>query len=513
MKINSAKLKKITDFFKEEFPTKSGGEIKIFFENNFEDWLCLMTGKFLTAKGIQERTGGKVWAINQKKDAQYEKLCKSFGYETCFLDEGVKWWERICAYIYALVFCLFKNNGNNILEIRYKGVHIGDLIYDYMIRVSQGAIYTIKRIRSREQFKLLAEGFLYAIYYNRYFKCNKPDYFVAGDIIYLNGIIVRTAMKYKARIIEFCTGKYIYEIKYENIRDYEPNYHLCCADRIREYENTRLESDWKLDADKKIESLFAGQGDWNTQEAYLNKKIVSKKEILKDLKINNKKKNIVILAHCFSDSPHRGGGFIYNDYFCWLEETLKIIKDLDNVNWIIKGHPCRRHYGEAGVVEKMLRDNKSENLYWMPDEYSSKMIPVFADAIITVEGTGGIEYSCCGVPCVNVGHPFYSYFGFTINIKSQKQYKNVLKMMHRIHPLCEAQINDAKKVLHIYTKITDFSQDSLQQLFNGIYYDYRKRNDTYKNNNDMVDVLIDWKRDNRIKDSEIYKKGYNFGEK
>lgn len=511
MLISDTKLKKLTDFFKNEFPSKKRRNVNIFFENNFEDWLCLMLGKFLVAKGIQEKTNGRVFAIKQKKDIKYEKLCESMDFNACFFYEDVTWKDKIFAYGYAMVFCLFKNNGGNILKLHYKGIHIGDLIYDYLIRMCKETIYTVERIETKEQFRLLAESFLYAIYFNNYFKTHVPDYFIAGDIVYLNGIIVRAALKYNAKIVEFCTGKYVYEISKNEWNDYEPNYHKCCVDRIEKYRKVQLQSSWREEIEKKIESLFLGVGDWNTKEAYFDKKITTKEKLLRSLKIENNKKNIVIMAHCFSDSPHNGGGFIYKDYFQWFSETLKIVKELDNVNWIVKAHPCRKYYGEEGTVERLFEQNKSKSLFWMPDEYSSRMVPVIADAVITVSGTGGIEFSCCGIPCVNVGNPFYSYFGFTIDVKSEKQYQRVLRNMHRIHGLNKEQIETAKEVLYVYSKITGFSEDSLQQLFNEFYYDYRKKKDTFKNNNQMVDAIIEWKKNNFIEDSEIYKKGFNIG--
>lgn len=511
MLINVRKLKKFAQFLKKEFPSKERNEIRIYFENNFEDWLCLMLGKFLVAKGIQDKTNGKVFAIKQRKDMSYENLCEGMGFCSQFFYEDITWKDKILANGYAVLFCCLKNDGKNILKLNYKGVHIGDLVYDYLIRMCKNTIYTLEKITTKEQFRLLKECFLYAIYFNNYFKKHKPDYFIAGDIVYLNGIIVRTAMKYNAKIIEFCTGKYIYELTQNEMNNYTPNYHSCCVKRIEEYQRNGLGDNWKEEVEKKIKTIFSGIGDWNTKEAYFGKKTTTKESLLKSLNINNKKKNIVIMAHCFSDSPHNGGDFIYSDYYQWLKETLKIVKGLDNVNWILKAHPCRKYYGEEGVVERLFEENKSESLFWMSDEYSSQMVPIIADALVTVSGTGGIEFSCCGIPCINVGNPFYSYFGFTINIKSEDQYKWVLKHMHRVRKLNDKQIQKAKEILYVYSQITGFSNDSLQKLFNEFYYEYRKKKNTFENNNQMIDALLEWKKKNLFTDSEIYQKGYEIG--
>lgn len=513
MKVSRAKLEKLTSLLRKQFSNKIeiNQNIRIFFENIDEEWLCLLIGKFIAAKGIQDKTTGCVYAINSKEDTQYEELSQSFGYSTTYIQKNVTFAQKAMAYIFALLFCKIRNSGENILKINYRGTHIGDLIYDYLIRASLDRKYTINKIETREQFQILVEGFLYAIYFDNYFRSNKPSYFIAGDIIYLKGIIVRTAMKHGAKIIEFCTGKYVYEIESTKYNSYEPNYHLCCVERMERYRQTLFTSNWELEVENKLRNIFLGIGDWNTKEAYGNKKSVSKEEILGDLKIGNKKKNIVIMAHCFSDSPHCSGKYIYKDYYEWLVETLKIVKELDNVNWIVKPHPCRKYYGENGIVENLFKEYKSSSLYWMPDEYSANMIPIFADAIITVSGTGGLEFSCCGVPCINLGNPFYSYYGISINVNSVAEYKKILRNLHRIRCLSEEKIKKAKEILYLYSKISGFSNDSLQKCLNTLYYEYRQTHETYKNNNDTIDTLIKWAEKNSMIDSDIYKEGYTIG--
>lgn len=507
MRISSRNLERIKRILDRQFPQKEKRKINIYFENNFEDWICLMLGKFIVAKGVQEKTGGRVYSIRAKFDDSYKGLCDSFGYSPLFWGNNVSRWDKVKSYLYAVLFCAFKNNGSNIIKLHYKKVHIGDLIYDYIIRTCKERIYTIDKIKTKEQFMLLSEGYLYAVYFDKLFKRCKPHYYIAGDIIYLNGIIVRTALKYGSKIIEFSTGKYAKELQQRELKDYEPNYHRCHTERVDEYRKKHLQSYWKEKVDKDLEVLFSGIGDWNTKEAYYNKKILTKEEIENELGISNHKKNIVIMAHCFSDSPHNGGRFIYNDYFQWLEETLKIVKNLDNVNWILKPHPCRKFYGEKGIVEELYHKYRSANLHWLPDEYSSKMVPLIADAIVTVSGTGGIEYSCCGVPCVTVGKPFYGYYDFTINIKSIEHYKKVLGKLHLVRRLNGKQINKAKEIFYAYNQIIEFSDDSLQQLLNKFYYD--SRNSNHENSHLFIKELLEWGESNLIKDSELYKQGYS----
>ena len=472
MRIGNHKLKKLGEYLKAESASIQNKEkVNIFFENNDEEWLCLMLGKFITAKGMRDKTWGKVSAIKRKADKEYGKICDFFGFDTLYLEDHIRMTDKCAGYFMAAIFWLFRNSGKEMLKLHYKKVHIGDLIYDYLIRTGRN-VYTIEKISTKEQFQTLAEGYMWVRIYDRLFRNVHPDYYIAGDVIYLNGIIVRAAQKYHAQIFEFCTGKYSYKIETKKNCDYSPNYHFTSYQRIRDYINNQLEPDWKEQAEKRLADLFAGVGDWNTREAYLHKKTAAKQEILEDIGIHNNKKNILIMAHCFSDSPHCGGGFIYKDYYEWLEETLKFVRTLDHVNWILKAHPCRDFYGEKDVVENMFIKYKSPALFWMPDTYSSAMVPVIADGLITVGGTGGIEYSCCGIPSVNAGNAFYTPFGFTVNVGSVQEYHKVLRNMHRIRRLDSEKIEKAKQVYYCYWRLTGFSGDSLQMLFNRYYFKY-----------------------------------------
>lgn len=480
----------------------------IYFENNYEDNLCLMLGKFILSKGIQSTNKISVTAIKIKEDVQYTRLCKSMGVIPFFLQQNILFYEKVLSIIITIWFCLFINSGNKLIKLRIKGIHIGDLVYDHIIRCNKNRKYTLNKLQTIEEINFLYEAILWVMVYSRKFKKQPPKYFVAGDIIYLNGILVRLAQKSGAEIIEYCTGKNFYLIS-NGKKDFSPNYHACVKERVKKYMDMYMTTEWEKEVDAHIEDLFKGKGDWNTQAAYGNKKVVKKDELLKQIGINNNKKNVVIMAHCFSDSPHCGGAFIYKDYYEWLVCTLGIVKDLDNVNWILKPHPCRSIYKEKGVVEALFSSYKSGNLYWMPDEFSASMIPIFADAIVTVGGTGGIEYSCCGIPCINAGTTFYTYFNITKCVTSKLEYLKVLKNMHKIKKLGEERVHMAKKVLYAYWKISDFNKDALQVLNNNSYYDFRKDYKIMKNNNSYVESLEEWTIDNCILDSYVYQYGEN----
>ncbi len=465
-----------------------------------------MMGKFILAKGIQEKTGCSILSIKEKFDKEYNSLCDELHVDSFSLENNILWYEKVLAFLCAIYFFVFFQAGDRLLNVHLLGVHIGDLIYDHILRVD-GKRYSIDRMRFSD-FQFLYQAALWTIVYSRIIKKKNVKYYIAADIVYFNGIIVRIAQKNGAKIILFTANKKFDVVTNKKGMDFYPNYHSYSRDTVCSVFKKGLNERWLEEIDQRLVLLFQGVGDWNTLNAYADKKTVSKSEILRQLGICNNKKNIVILAHCFSDSPHNSGRTLYKDYYEWLEETLKIVQNIHNVNWILKPHPCRHVYGENGQVEILYKKYKNEHLYWMPDEYSAAMIPVLADAVVTVSGTGGIEYSCFGIPSINTGNAFYAELGIGYKIKSIAQYKKTLMHMDKVHRLSEEKILEAKKVYYAYQRVIEINSDSLQAVDNRFYAKYLENRRTCENNNQYIDTLLAWLKENKIQNSYAYQFGW-----
>ncbi|NBH85001.1 hypothetical protein D7X88_17215 [bacterium C-53] len=168
-----------------------------------------------------------------------------------------------------------------------------------------------------------------------------------------------------------------------------------------------------------------------------------------EMRLDRKKKNVFIMAHCLSDAPHTSERLLFKDYYEALKETLCIASKIKNVNWILKIHPdFERYHGDNGV--RLLREYGGDNIALFDNRWSNEVAYRLADVMITVRGTIGVEASAYGIPVVLTGESWYSKFGFTINAFSREKYTKVLNNLHRIRRLSDEKRDLAQRVLCAY---------------------------------------------------------------
>ena len=110
----------------------------------------------------------------------------------------------------------------------------------------------------------------------------------------------------------------------------------------------------------------------------------------------------LVLLHIFKDSPYNviDRKRIFADYFHWINETLKIIKDSNEI-WFFKMHPVAKKWGEDQVkvfnyLLKKTYKKKPKNIVLIKDEYSNLRLISSAKKIITFHGTAHLESICLG---------------------------------------------------------------------------------------------------------------------
>lgn len=479
----------------------------ILFENFCRmDELSITLAKMILAKGINEKTGKKIISFTPNIDEHYKELCRVFDIEYFVLKRFFK--GQVKAVLYTVYALYVHNIKNSLTKLKYHDVLIGDLIYNTIIRLSNGKVLSINKICTPKQISVVYSLFSYIMLYESKMKNRKIEYYIVDETNYTYSAVARMAAKDGAKLILGSSNCNCIEIKPG--KDYDFYLHQVWHQNIKKNIDRYTEDSYIEEANNYLNEIFHGKRGVVSWKAYKDKIVLEKGNMLSRLGINNKKKNIVIMAHCFTDGPLCGGEFIFKDYFSWLEETLNIVQYIDKVNWIVRPHPMNDDYGEHGVVKKLYEKFNSKNIFFMSEKFSAQMVSVIADAIVTVNGTGGLEFSCCGVPCVVVGHPYYSGFGFTIDIKSLNQYRNILGRLESIHPLSTEQVNMAKKVLHLNISECKKVNDELQEIFENIDREVWNGADEYTCNNDTIDLCIDYLNRYNFRDSYLYQFGYRF---
>lgn len=416
----------------------------------------------IVANAIRDVTGMTPVVILYSYNEEIQRLFQSFGIsEFVYLDDtklNLLEKTQIAVKMAPLIIC---RKVKYMLSAAYKGVNFGHLVFDGIIHL-KGTCYTVEKINMTCIFS--------------FYRCCR-----------LIKKYSRMIAKYKTNMVLLTHNEYVdygalsvaaiaNNNTIVNINDFEFSIN---RNKNEIYWHERLHAGLKeiishhnmdelIEMGKELlEKRLGGKsGLFDTKYAFTNKKVYTREE-LAERYTHNTKKNVFIFMHVFSDAPHLSKMTMYNDYYEWVIDTMDKVKDIDNVNWYIKAHPSAFLYGETDKIDEMMKTSKG-NIFWTPDDFNTLSIQNVADAIITCQGTVGIEASCMGIPVVITGLPYYSRFGFTIEPKTRKEYYSILNRMDKIRKLSAEKVRKAHVVLGAYSEYT-FSDNT---ILDSEVYDY-----------------------------------------
>lgn len=487
----------------------------VFFETiDFAGMLFLNFGRLILAKGIADRSKCRIVALDHSFDDKNRRLLDTLSIEKYEIGGNLR--LRLVSKLKTYCFKLFSNSTKELLDYTSRGVLIGDLVYQTIIRRNGKNIYSIKKLESEFDYEMLEKAIFYTYVFDRYFKKNNPKYYLVGECSFVQAVIARMAAKHGALLVQY-NSNYLCWLPYVNNVNYKFSFNDTFRHNVNDIFQKESERDFCAEADEYIKSVFKVRENASLTEEYAfkNKKIVSKEEALTEIGINNQYKNVIIMCHCFTDSTLCEGNSTFQDYYEWYEETLKIVSTIEKVNWIIRPHPASWTYNEEGIARGLFEKYRSDNMYWMGENYSSAMVPVIADVIITVSGSAGYEYACLGIPSIVLGNPFYYQYGYTYNVENLEHYKHLLNNIDSVKKLTEEQIAIAKKVFVIYSKevYRQNDDDEFQKISSKATKDWYDGKKIYRIDSEYIRGVCKYLENNDIKDSYLYQYGANIGAK
>jgi hypothetical protein len=167
---------------------------------------------------------------------------------------------------------------------------------------------------------------------------------------------------------------------------------------------------------------------------------------------------VLILPHIFTEFL-RNYDLLFRDYLTWYRELLRFASEHTECNWLVKPHPERYRYTDTmkqdvfSEANGILSDCSEHTVQFLPEDISNKSLLGVTDVVLTMNGTGGIEYSCYGIPTVLASKSPYSGFGFTYEPDSREAYFNMLASIEDIPPLTDEQIARAKVSAYIHFEV------------------------------------------------------------
>ncbi|MDE6743058.1 MAG: hypothetical protein K2J95_04155, partial [Lachnospiraceae bacterium] len=447
-----------------------------------------------------------------------KELFQSFGFYHIALNSMDK--RNARAFIKAVgkffQCLLFYNTGEKLETLHAGKIQIGKPMYEDIIRTS--SLSTIRTVKNKICMKKIFH-LLWTFYsLDQLCKKYKPNFVVCDDIAYHENMFLRLWISYGAKIY---SCNYIDEhiIQWKNDGDLLTRSDMERRRYVKELENVPVEAiEW---SEKYLKERYEGKnGREIDRGAFAGKRVLSREEAIREIGLDQTKKNVVIMAHTFTDAVFNYGTTYFRDYYDWTEQTIKIASKINSVNWILKRHPSRNLYNESeDSIEDMYSRYQTPNIYLLSDEVSAESIRNFADVIITIGGNAGAEFACEGVPPVIVGKPYYCGFGYTIEPKTKNEYIKCLQNISDIQPLTEEQVIIAKKIFYLRNHESTTSlafRDEFSRLITAEYQGmiekiaqqyFLSNEGTQKYNNNCMCFVKNYFKTHDIRKCEYYRRG------
>lgn len=416
----------------------------------------------IIAKGVQDKTGFPIASIISGRADELMDLMgqvdESFGIK---YSTHSSYYDYNCAEIENIARKMaVETYGNkaDLVKLAYRDIKFGDVIYDDILRrgnsKKRGDVFDCFDVSQERYYTFIRNALAIIDQAYELFREKKPCFLVTTEYLYTKSLYAHVANALGAKILVGQTT---------------------CLDAI-----VQIDPDRQQLSDVKFADILRAQKEVCIQRYPLdalhtdNYFLSAKSEEGETVKLPKewlRKKNVIILPHAFSDAPREVcRHHIYYDYREWLLDTLRIIKDITAVNWIIKDHPWAGYYGQENYIKSIFEDNKTENMYWLDKDYSGVNVKDFADCILTCAGTAGIEYWAYGIPTITTGEAFYCSWGISYQMKTLDEYEYTLKNIETLAKPSNQSIELAAKYL-----IADKNQSNQCDALSKLLYDYRMK--------------------------------------
>jgi hypothetical protein len=347
------------------------------------------------------------------------------------------------ALLHASWHFLTHRSGDSLLQMKFSDLLVGDLIYDEVIRFTPDR-YTIDRV-TPSMFLYFFKASYWYLFLQRIFAKYDIEVVYCRLLVFSDGgIMGRLGAKHGAHVL-IVRGNLIKNYRGRDIQEgqYAPR-----PEFIRKL-STDVETKAAIETYLK-KRVYGDLTEVDAARAYKDKVNVDYPSLTAKLGLSSDRPCAILYCHAFSDGSHHtpADRMLYRDYYTWAFQTLRLMAELDNVNWFVKPHPLSAKYGEEGLVEKMVEDllrvHPRSRVRILPHEVNPISFIDRIQAIITVTGKAALEYGPLGIPSIVAGQASYHGYGFSIAPKTIQEYREQLGRVHELPRLTAEQRENAK---------------------------------------------------------------------
>ena len=310
-----------------------------------------------------------------------------------------------------------KKDKNNLINLEVEGIRIGDIFYDWHLRVRLAGTIDLNDKIFKSDFLFFFKNFYWWV---EYFRKNKVDSVFVSHTALQFALPARIGLKFGAKAF------------------------LAANDRMYQISDGKLWSDTEfLSYSPAINNQFGYEVDLNRAKLELSKLRngsgitaahvygsgylgANKMTMIKELQAIN----ILIACHCFSDAPHGYGDMLFPDFGEWLNFIGELSNEL-SYTFYAKAHP---HFWESDkkIYQNFLK--RFPKIIGIPSDISN--ISLFAqgvNVVLTVHGTIAFEAAYEGILVINgsLNSPHINY-PFSLSPASQKELKDQIFNLENI---------------------------------------------------------------------------------
>ncbi len=305
-----------------------------------------------------------------------------------------------------------------LINLKFENIYVGDLITDTYLRFYSKP--TIKEINN-DIFNIIEIAL--NIFYNFKYvlQNNNIRVLLTTYTTYIqHGLVVRLCLS--KGIDVYCVGYYNFVLQKITINF---PYH--------QINHTLFNEDSKISEINlsKAESVFTSRfnGILDNATSFMKESTYNNSLIDPELKIKftKNKRNIVVYAHDFFDSPHINRILLFPDFYKYLKFVLDNVNDLIHTSVFIKVHP-NGIKGSKEILIDLVNSFNNKNFYILDVNVSNNhIVELNPDIVCTARGTVGFEMAYFGIPTIALYDNVYSNFNFVHTCKTIEEYRLLLR--------------------------------------------------------------------------------------
>jgi len=313
----------------------------------------------------------------------------------------------------------------DVLNIHIENCKIGDLLYDTYLRYANKP-----EVELQDPFlkTLILQSLNIYFVTKEKIKTNNVSALVSSYTTYIyHGIAVRICLSQNIPV--YTIGAY-YSLVHNVTKEYpsHANNHFHFNKLFKTLDNKEeILKQYKSLFEKRFEGVIDSATSYMKQSAFSN-------ELNKELEGVDWKNTIVILAHCFFDSPHIYRDLLFPDFYEWVSFTLNELSKQKELTILVKQHPNGLPQNDPLFAELKKKYN-NPNIKFIDKKTSQlQIINSRPKAIVTAYGTAAAEFSYQGFPVLTIyDNPFTAY-DFTYLANTKEEYKEMLSKVLTLGP-------------------------------------------------------------------------------